>query len=83
MGDVNSQFAKVTCNDERVFVEKYRIKLSRTIKGKSVKVIFSSFLFEGYWGLTNIKAISGCGAYAGLDSLTSTCSLCSSGSFYL
>ena len=50
------------------------------IKG-NLTVIFSSFLFSAFWGLTNVKVLSACRGYSMFDTATSQCGKCDSDSF--
>lgn len=48
-----------------------------------IRVVFSSFLYQAVWGLTNLKLIAGCAAYAEVNNRTGKCSLCDAGSYFL
>ena len=50
------------------------------IKG-DLTIIFTSFLFNAFWGLTNVKVLSACKGYSMFDSASEQCGKCYSDSY--
>jgi hypothetical protein len=78
---IGSQEINVTCDGRKVFLEQYHIKVNKKITSPKVKVSFSSFLFEGVWGVTNLKFVTGCSGFTGLNNNTLGCSTCKEGTY--
>ena len=57
----------MSCEGRRVFLENYRIVVRNPQLGRKLKVVFSSFLFDGIWGISNIKLSTGCVGFATLN----------------
>jgi len=79
---MNSHEVKINCEGKTVISQKYKIKVlnNGNIKGK-LTVIFTSFLFNALWGLTNVKVISACKGYSLFDNTTEECGKCDPDSF--
>lgn len=76
------QNINITCNRTHVKVEQFRIRINKTETTDKIRVIFSSFLYDAVWGLTNVKLIAGCSGFSRWDSEKGTCSLCPEGSYF-
>ena len=65
-----------------MFLEKYSLRVDQKMRGKKVRVVFSSFIHDAQWAITNMKTITGCAGFTGFDSKTQTCSKCLAGSYF-
>ena len=45
----------------------YRLEIRNVRLGRKLKIILSSFLFDGIWGITNVQLIAGCINFASFD----------------
>ena len=61
---VNSQPAIIICNGIRTMIKKYSLKFSNSYKVGQITAVFTSFLFNAFWGITNVRLIQGCLGYS-------------------
>ena len=66
-----SQALKIDCDGKQVLSQKYKVRVTNggNVKGK-LTVIFTSFLFNSIWAVTNIKLLQACSGFSMLDPLT-------------
>lgn len=62
---VDTQIAAITCNGVRVMTKKYNIKFANYNRVKNqLTAVFTSFLFNAMWGITNLRMQQGCLSYS-------------------
>jgi len=66
-----SQALKIDCGGKQVLSQKYKVRVTNGGKVKgNLTVIFTSFLFNAIWAVTNIKVLQACSGFSLLDPLT-------------
>lgn len=79
---VESQAAIILCGGKRVLSEKFNIKIVNDNNfGNSLTLVFTSFLYNSQWGLSNVKIVAGCTQFTSYDSASETCSICDTDSY--
>lgn len=79
---VESQPTSIHCGATPVLSEKFNIKIENENNiGNTMTIVFTSFLYNSLWGLSNIKLLSACTHFSSYDPLTQTCSLCDTDSY--
>lgn len=62
--------------------QKYSIKVINSKKNyNDLTLIFTSFLYNSIWGISNLKVIQGCNQYSLFDSKTELCGKCDPDSY--
>jgi hypothetical protein len=81
---VDSQVAIITCSGTRVMTRKYSIKFANYNRVNSqLTAVFTSFLFNAVWGITNIRLQQGCLGFSVFNSKTLKCNQCDSDSYLI
>ena len=81
---MSSQAAEINCEGKRVINEKFVIKVVNNNRiGKTITVLFTSFLYDAIWGLSDIRLASGCSGYSMFDDNLETCTKCDPDAFLL
>lgn len=79
---MESQAAIILCSGKRVLSEKFNIKIVNNNNfGNSLTLVFTSFLYNSQWGLSNLKIVAGCTQFTTYDSASETCSICDTDSY--
>ena len=69
--NMNSHTVQITCEGKKVISQKYKVKVVNNNRVQNdLTLIFTSFLFNSIWGVTNLKLLQGCQGYSMLDSTT-------------
>jgi hypothetical protein len=78
---INSQTAKITCEGKQVISQKFSFKFFPKQISENITIIFTSFLFNAVWGITNLKLTQGCTGYSRLNSTSQKCDQCDTDAF--
>jgi hypothetical protein len=77
---VESQTSVISCSGKRFMSEKYNIFITGSV-GTELTVVFTSFLYNSHWALTNTKLVQGCQGFSAFHEKTQSCSKCDSDSY--
>lgn len=77
---VESQASTLNCSGKRFMSEKYNIPITGNVDSE-LTVVFSSFLFNSNWAITNLKLIQGCKGFSSYDEKRQICSKCDSDAY--